>query len=602
MNRKTTAWLVTLALALGAFILLVERPRRLARADAAAPKPVLGGLDPATVTGVTVRWTNLLLEAVRSNGAWHLVQPLEYPAHRVRIGSLLDRLAALRGHSVLTPAELRARPDAAAAFGLAPAQAAVVLRTAAGETEVHFGLPVFTGGAVHLQVLGKAGIFTAESSLFDTLPRQADDWRDPRFLPLAETGFDRLRVTSPAGAWTLARTGTNDGWQIIEPRPARADARRVGELLRGLEAANVGRFVAATPPAAPEPFGLRPPQATIALGAGTNFFLTAELGGPVTNLAGAVYARRPAPGNLVTVPAALLEQVRVPYTALLDQRLFDVAPAAVAAVQVTGTNGFRLARGAANTWRLTVGTNVFAADPALAGLFVARLTALGMADVAKEVVTELDLARFGLAPPRRSFTLYAAGSTNPLARLDLGTPHGDRVHARRLGEPPVYNVLAAELAEADPEPWQLRDLGLWSFPGSNVVSVLVQQGDRTWSLTRMGTNHWELPPVYRNEVNPFALDEALHQLGAARALGWAARNDAAGRFGLSTGVKLTFEFRTAAGARPAPLLLDFGKRTPRGHIYARAGGAQGAVFELAGPVFDALWAQLRLPGGDPPPP
>ncbi|MFN0066236.1 MAG: DUF4340 domain-containing protein [Limisphaerales bacterium] len=603
MNRKTTAWLVTLALALAAFILLVERPRRLARARAAAPQPVLGGLDPAAVFSITVRWTNLLIEAVRSNGTWHLVQPVEYPGHPVRIRSLLDRLAALRGHSVLPPAELRARPDAAAAFGLAPAQAALVLRTPAGGTEVHFGLPVFDGGAVHLQALGRAGIFTADISLFDALPRRADDWRDPRFLPPAAGGFDRLRVTSPAGAWTLTRTGTNDAWQIIEPRPARADVRQVEELLRGIEGAMVGRFVTDTPPAGLEAFGLRPPQATLAFGTGTNFFLTAELGGPATNAAGAVYARRSAPGNLVAVPAALLALVRVPYTALLDRRLLDVAPASLASVRVTGTNDFTLARAAGGDgWRLTEGTNAWDADPGLAAGFLARLTALGMADVAKEVVTELDLARFGLAPPRRSFTLLAAGSTNPLARLDLGTARGDRVHARRLGEPPVYEVLAAELAEVDVEPWELRDLGLWSFPGTNVVAVLVQHGDQPWSLTRQGTNHWELPPLYRNEVNPFALDEALHRLGSARALGWVARNDAAGRFGLSTGIKLTLEFRTAAGTRPPPLLLDFGKRSPRGNVYARAGGAQAPVFEFAGPVFDALWSQLRLPGGGPPPP
>lgn len=601
MNRKTTAWLVTLALALGAFILLVERPGRRARAAAAQPQPVLDGLDPAAVTAVSVRWSNVLIEAVRADGGWRLVQPVEHPAHHVRIGSLLDRLAALRGRSLLTPAELRARPDAAADFGLAPAQAAVVLRAGTGETEVQFGLPVFTGGAVHLQVIGRAGIFTAGSDLFDALPRHADDWRDPRFVPLREPGFDRLRVVSAAGAWTLGRTGTNGGWQILEPRPARADAAQVEALLRALETASVGRFLADTPPAALEPFGLRPPAAAVTLGAGTNALLTLELGGAVTNAAEFVHARRSAPPGLVTVPAALLEALRVPYTALLDRRLFDFPPAAAAAVQVAGTNAFRLARDAHGAWQVAVGTNQFAADPELAAEFLARLTSLGIADVAKEVVTDLDLDRFGLAPPRRSFTLLPAGATNALARLDLGAPHADRVYVRRAGEPPVYDVLAAELADLDVPAWQLRDRGLWSFAGSNVVSVLVQQGDRTWSLTRQGPSHWDLPPVYRNEVNPFALDEALHRLGGARALGWAAVDDAAGRFGLKTGIKLTFEFRPAGGTRPAPLLLDFGKRSPRGHIYARLGGTQGPVFELPGPLFDALWAQLRLPGEAPPP-
>ncbi len=139
MNWRTTLWLTAAALLLGLFILLVERPARLARAARTDLAPVLPHFDPDAVLTLEFRAASNSIVLDRTNGLWEIRSPERRTAQQSLVDGLLERLAGLRGSSILTTAELRARPSAAADFGLNPPLATLHLGTASGRTEILLG-------------------------------------------------------------------------------------------------------------------------------------------------------------------------------------------------------------------------------------------------------------------------------------------------------------------------------------------------------------------------------------------------------------------------------------------------------------------------------
>ena len=125
--------------------------------------------------------------------------------------------------------------------------------------------------------------------------------------------------------------------------------------------------------------------------------------------------------------------------------------------------------------------------------------------------------------------------------------------------------------------------------------MTIRQANLEWTLRRQGTNDWTLPPGLRNDINPFALDEALHVAGTARALSWVASGDARSQaLGIGRGPELTLELRGHAATNQ--IRITFGKRTPSGNLYVATTFADGArlTFELPGSTCDDLLRELGV--------
>ncbi len=625
MNWRTTFWLLGSALALALFVVAVERPARLARARAAETPRVLPGFDPGAVRAVEFRVaSNIVASLQRTNGLWELQRGADrHAAHPALVEGLLLRLANLRGRSVLPPSEIRARPETLAEFGLLPPAAAAVFHSASGPVELRFGTHSVNGSQVFFQVSDHPGIFVADAILLDRLPVQYEGWRDTTLLPLAQLDFDRLRVVSAGAAFTLARGPSNAVWQLVEPRPARADSLRIGVLLRQLSQIQITRFLDSNAAPAPEAAGLRPPRLAFSLARGTNEVFSLALGLPFTNpppalesaagLDAVAAANTPAPPPLVlarrspesdtlAVPSEAFDLLHIPYKDLLDRRLVRCDRQAVRELEFAARESFRLVR-LDDAWHLQPGN--IPADPELVANLFSHLASLEILDIAKEVVTDLDLANYGLAPPATRIALLAApGDTNTaLARLEIGPPRGTTVFARVPGEAPVYLLNPADLESLPTHAWQLRDRQPWRFDAAQVVSITARMTGLDWPLRRQATNEWAGPPGLRANINPFALEESLHRIGHLRALAWVGEGDArAAALGIGRGPEFTLEFRPSPAGPVPPLLFSVGKRTPGGNRFAATRLSDGPrlIFEIAGTAFDDLWRDLGL--ADTPPP
>ncbi len=159
MKIRTTAILLLVAVAIGAYILLFERDAGEAEGGdlpTATSASVLA-LDVASVAGITLERpaTGERTELSNEDGTWYVVQPSREEADQSRADALARSLASLRAVR-----EIGAPPDGPSAYGLQPATLRVTLRQAEGGTHVLLiGEQTTTGSGRYAQVEGGEAVY-----------------------------------------------------------------------------------------------------------------------------------------------------------------------------------------------------------------------------------------------------------------------------------------------------------------------------------------------------------------------------------------------------------------------------------------------------------
>ncbi len=526
MNSSQTKWLVGLAVALFAFIFLVElRPP-----GGPPPAPLAGSLvpqlRPATVTRIELTRSNATFRAERAAGQWRLTAPLSYPANELALNALLEVCAHRRPQLIILAAQAKSLAD----FGLQPPQATVVFHQGGSAIELRVGARTPVNHQIYVQVAGTGDVAVADANLLEYLPESADAWRDGRLFSLAGVKFDGLRIRTGARLLELRRSPTNQLWRIEQPSPTkRANTPRLEQLLRELQQWPVRRFVTDDPKVELESFGLQAPEAELAFGSGTNDLLVVQFGKSPTNQPGLVFARSLATTNVMLVARDWLEVLRAPVWDFSEHRLLDALPTdAVDTIEVRGKETFTLrlqTNSATNLIWVADDKLQSVTDPQLMQAFLAQLVTLEAAELAKEVVT--DFAPYGLAPAVRSLSLLksatnaAGGLTNTLvARLEFGGGKVDSLFARRHDESAVYVVPRGEVEKLAWELYKVQERTVWSFTSNQVAAVTVSFDGRSRRLTRTADGRWSEGGEAADEVKNLALEETLFRLGRLRAEQW----------------------------------------------------------------------------------
>lgn len=530
MKSSQTKWLVAVALALFAFIVITELRRPAAPPPAPTDAPMVPRLRSATVTRIELTRTNLALNVELHAGQWRLTQPVAYPANSLLLKTLLDVCARLRPQLVIPPEQVKSLAD----FGLEPPQTTLRFHQGDAPVELRIGARTPVNNQLYVQVAGTPHVAVTDANLLEFLPRTADDWRDRQLLSLAGVKFDRLNLLrTGARELRFQRNPTNGLWRIAVPTPPRrANTARLDELLATLVRWPVQHFVSDNPSADLEPFGLVQPETEIAFGLGTNDTLVVQFGRSPTNQPGLVYARNLATTNVTLVSTELLDHLRAPVWEFSEHRLLDAfSPGQFNAVEVRGRETFTLRRQVNNETNVVwVADDALKtpADPQLMQSFLLNLETLEARELEKEVVT--DYAPYGLAAAARSITLLqsttnAVGAlTNRLvARLDFGTVSNlppDRLYARRHDEGSVYVVPRGDVDGLAWALWQVQDRAVWNFASNHVTAVTVDFDGRSRRLTRATDGRWSEAGQPVDEVRNVALEETIFRLGRLRAEQW----------------------------------------------------------------------------------
>ncbi len=89
-----------------------------------------------------------------------------------------------------------------------------------------------TGNAVYVALAGDPRVFTLASYNKTSLDKSAKDLRDKRLLVFEQDKLSRVELTAKKQAIEFGRN--KDQWQIVKPKPLRADDSKVQELIRKL--------------------------------------------------------------------------------------------------------------------------------------------------------------------------------------------------------------------------------------------------------------------------------------------------------------------------------------------------------------------------------
>ncbi len=406
--------------------------------------------EPARIRRIDLQRPEGFVRLGRGEGGeWRLLQPVEARAEPAVVQALLSLLAGTRA-----AAFLRESPGEDAVYGFDESAVAATLSEERPESEartLEIGGPVDDeSGLRHARVRSAPGIHAVAGEVYDHLRISVDGLRDRRLLDAAPEAVRGVRVQD--GERRLALRRAADGWRIVEPADAPADAARVEAFARNWLDARAERFL---PPG--EIAGDETPPRRLA------FVLSAPTDAePEAERTRMFEIGRPDADGLIPVRCADgTEQAAV---SPLRMRGFTADPLAFASNRPLrpppgGVHGFTVSH-EGREWTVTApeggAPELFVDDAAQMVDPVAALHRVGLLaalPAARLVALPPDPADdFGLAEPATTVRVHGADGTAPGPTLLLGDRGPDGVYARVLGEDLVFTVdpTAAELLRRPP--------------------------------------------------------------------------------------------------------------------------------------------------------
>jgi len=172
----------------------------------------------------------------RESHKWALTAPQPLPADPEACNSLTVSLSSLAADKIIED-----NATDLAGYGLAsPALRVHVLRKDGKQVELAIGDDTPTNSGAYAKVAGDPHVYTVAGYIKTSLDKSADDLRDKRLLTFDSDKLTRLKLAGkgPAPAIVFGKNGQNE-WQIVEPRPLRADSGQVETLLGKLRDAKM---------------------------------------------------------------------------------------------------------------------------------------------------------------------------------------------------------------------------------------------------------------------------------------------------------------------------------------------------------------------------
>ncbi len=252
-------------LILGGVLYWSEHRKPKESTSSSSQSPTIVKVDPATVTGLTVKRKGLAAVTLdkSSSGQWQITAPVPAAADSEAVSGMLSDLTPLTAERVVED-----KATNLATYGLNDPAVELDITSKGNKTStILLGDDTPTGDAVYAALGGDPRVFTAGSFVKTGLNKGEDDLRDKRLLPVTADSVSRIELIRKGQDIEFGRV--KDGWQIEKPQPYRTDTYQVGDLLQQLTSAK-WQPVAGSDPA--KEFVHAEPFATVKLtgGSGTD--------------------------------------------------------------------------------------------------------------------------------------------------------------------------------------------------------------------------------------------------------------------------------------------------------------------------------------------
>jgi uncharacterized protein DUF4340 len=164
------------------------------------------------------------------SGKWSITAPQPLTADQSAVGAVATAVSTLSSDRVVDE-----NASNLPSYGLDPAHIGITLTMTDGKTRVlRIGEDTPTEGDTYAMLDGDKRLFTIASSNKTGLDKQSKDLREKHLLVFDQDKLSRVEL-EVAGKPPLefGRAGTD--WQILKPKPMRADGFQVDELVRKLK-------------------------------------------------------------------------------------------------------------------------------------------------------------------------------------------------------------------------------------------------------------------------------------------------------------------------------------------------------------------------------
>jgi hypothetical protein len=162
------------------------------------------------------------------SGAWQIVSPKEYRADQNTVSSFVSALASLTSERLLD-----ANASNPAQYGLADAGYEVdVIEKDGTAHRLLIGEEAPAGSSSYVALGGDPRLFMLGSYNKTSLVKSLNDLRDKRLLVFEQDKLSRVELTAKKQDIEFGRN--KEQWQIVKPKPFRADDSKVEELIRKL--------------------------------------------------------------------------------------------------------------------------------------------------------------------------------------------------------------------------------------------------------------------------------------------------------------------------------------------------------------------------------
>lgn len=166
---------------------------------------------------------------VRKDGKWTITSPEPYATDQDAATSVASALNPVNADSVVED-----RSQDLSKYGLNKPSLIVTVKEKSGKTDqIEFGDDVPAGSLVYARADSSPKVYTVSSSVKSSFDKSVNDLRDKRLLTFNSNQVTRIELASAKSDMEFGKNNQND-WQILKPKPYRADSFQVEELLRKL--------------------------------------------------------------------------------------------------------------------------------------------------------------------------------------------------------------------------------------------------------------------------------------------------------------------------------------------------------------------------------
>jgi len=207
-------------------------------AEAAKPDtdaaPSILKLDENSITKLELKKKDappILL--TKSGSDWKITEPKPLPADQTTVTSLLSTISSLDSERLVED-----KSSNLERYGLASPTFELTISAKDNNTQhLLLGDETPAGSGVYAALAGDPRVFTIAEYRKTSLDKTLNDLRDKRLLTVSPDKVSRLEIAGKNGQIEFGHN--QDQWQILKPKPMRADTFAVSELVRKLTEARM---------------------------------------------------------------------------------------------------------------------------------------------------------------------------------------------------------------------------------------------------------------------------------------------------------------------------------------------------------------------------